>query len=274
LSKVEADMPPKILIVDRNEAFATMLEQMIETGGDYKVHRASSGSDALVLLHQIDFELAIVDMDLDPGDLGYRDLILGARKLKPAMRFMVIPLMGQALPPEAQQLDIQGTLSKPFFADDLLPSIQQSLSKQAKPPTEPLQTVPEMVQPASSATPQLRAELSQLAREVNADIVLLLSTEGESAQVITHVSTLDSSQLRTFSDLVASTVHAAQETAQFLGRPHRPFEHNMFEDQEMRLYVLTIPEDLIIAVTTPTSTPLGTIRHNMRRAVRTLRHLA
>lgn len=267
-------MAPKILIVDRNEAFATMLEQMIEAGGDYSVHRASCGSDALVLLHETDFELAIVDMDLDPGDLGYRDLILGARKLKPAMRFVLIPLMGEALPPEAQQLDIQGTLAKPFFADDLLPSIQEAMSKQVKLPTAPPPTVAETFQPARSATRQLQSELSQLAREINADIVLLLSTKGESAQVIAHVSSLDGSQLRTLSELVASTVGVAQETAQFLGRPGRPFEHNMFEDQELRFYVLTIPEDLMLAVSTPTNTPLGTIRHNLRRAVRTLRHLA
>lgn len=272
-------MPPKILVVDQNEAFATVLEQMLEAGGSYAVHRASSGSDALALLHQSDFDLAIVDMDLDPGDLGYRDLILGVRKFKPAMRFMVIPLMGQDLPPEAQQLDIQGTLTKPFFADDLLPNIQEAMSKQIELPSPrstagPRATQPTLAaQPTQVAMPQLQSELSQLAREINADIVLLLSTEGEITEVIAKMSTLDGPRLSVFSDLVASTVRAAQETARFLGQPGRPFEHNMFEGQELRLYVMALREDLLLAVTTPTSTPLGTIRHNLRRADRTLRHL-
>jgi CheY-like chemotaxis protein/predicted regulator of Ras-like GTPase activity (Roadblock/LC7/MglB family) len=267
-------MPPKILIVDRNEAFATVLEQMLVAGGEYAVHRASSGSDALALLHQRDFELAIVDMDLDPGDLDYRDLILGARKLKPATRIVVIPLMGQALPPEAEQLDIQGTLAKPFFADDLLPSIQDAMSRQVKPPTLRPTALGQIAQPTKAATSQLHAELLQLAREIHADIVLLLSTKGEGMQVLAQVSTMEGPRLRILSDLIASTVRAAQETAQFLGQSHRPFEHNMFEGQQLRLYVMAMPEELLLAVTTPISTPLGTIRHNLRRAERTLRHLA
>lgn len=272
-------MPPKILIADRNEAFATVLEQMLEAGGNYAVRRASSGSDALALLHQTDFDLAIVDMDLDPGDLGYRDLILGVRKFKPSMRFMVIPLMGQDLPPEAQRLNIQGTLAKPFFADDLLPSIEEALTQQVEPPSphptaeaRAAQPAPE-AEPARPATAQVQSELAQLAREIQADTVLLLSIAGERTEVVARVGTLDGPRLRTLSNLITSTIHTAQETAQFLGEPSRPFEHNMFEGQELRLYVMAIREDLLLAVTTPTSTPLGTIRHNLRRADRTLRHL-
>ena len=267
-------MPPSILIVDRNEAFATMLQQMLEAGGDYVVHRANSGSGALALVHQMEFELVIVDMDLDPGDLAYRDLILGVRNVRPATRFMAIPLMGQDLPPEAQQLDIQGTLAKPFFADDLLPTIGEAMSRQIKPSGLRPTPLPQKAKPARSATPQLQSELSQLAREIHADIVLLLATTGEGPQIVAQVSTLDASQLRGLSELVTSTVRAAQATAQLLGQPDRPFEHNMFESQHLRLYVLAVQEDLLLAVTTPINTPLGTIRHNLRRAALTLRHLS
>jgi len=212
-------------------------------------------------------------VDLDPEDLGYQDLIRGVRKLRPTMRFMLIPLMGQALPPEAQQLDIQGTLTKPFFADDLLPTIQQTISKQAVPSAPRPKALPEPTPPVSRAPSHLQSELSQLAREVKADTVLLLSTRGEGSQVIAQVSTLDELQLGTLSELIASTVRTAQETAHFLGQPRRPFEHNMFEGQELRLYIMAIPEDLLLAVITSPSTPLGTVRHNLRRAVRTLTHL-
>jgi CheY-like chemotaxis protein len=267
-------MPPRILIVDRNEAFATMLQQMLEAGGDYVVHRANSGSGALALVHQIEFELVIVDMDLDPGDLAYRDLILGVRKVRPATRFVAIPLMGQDLPPEAQQLDIQGTLAKPFFADDLLPTIGEAMSGQVRPSISRATPLPQKAQPAGPVAPQLRSELSQLAREIHADIVLLLATTGEGTQIVAQVSTLDAAQLRGLSELVTSTVRAAQETAQMLGQPDRPFEHHMFESQYLRLYILAVQEDLLLAATTPATTPLGTIRHNLRRAALTLRHLS
>jgi predicted regulator of Ras-like GTPase activity (Roadblock/LC7/MglB family) len=181
--------------------------------------------------------------------------------------------MGQTLPREAQQLDIQGTLAKPFFADDLLPTIREALSRQVEPPAPRPVTAPKSAQPSMRVTAQLRSELSQLAHEVNADTVLLLSTGGAATQIVAEISSLDKLELETLSDLIASTVHSAQETAHFLGQRHQPFEHNMFEGQELRLYIMVVREDLILAVTTPTSTALGTLRHNLRHTVRTLTHL-
>jgi CheY-like chemotaxis protein len=68
-------MAPRILVVDRNAAFATMLKEMLEADGGYEVSVARRGSDALTLLHDESFALTIIDMDLDPDDLDYRDLI-------------------------------------------------------------------------------------------------------------------------------------------------------------------------------------------------------
>ncbi len=264
-------MPPQILIVDRNQAFATMLQEMLESDGRYAVQAASSGSDALALLHQEEFALVIIDMDLDPEDMGYRDLILGARKLRPTMRIMVIPLMGETLPQQSERLDIQGTLSKPFFADDLLPGIQEALSKEIKESSPRPTALPEMPQPADETRPEIQPTLAQLAHEVSADTVLLLSAGDGGVQIITRVSTLDATQLGTLSDLITSTVRSAQEVVQFLGQSHEPFEHHMFEGPTSRLYILAIEQDLLLAVTTPVSIPLGTVRHNLRRTVRTLR---
>ena len=127
-------MAPRILVVDRNEAFATMLKEMLEDDGDYDVSVARRGSDALSLLHDESFALTIIDMDLDPDDLDYRDLIPRLREVRPAMRLMLIPLAGKSLPAEIQRSDIQGILSKPFFADDLLPSIENALTRFTHPP--------------------------------------------------------------------------------------------------------------------------------------------
>ena len=84
-------MSHRILVVDRNEAFATMLERMLELDGGYEVRVARTGSDALDHLRQTDFDLTIVDMDLDEADMGYRDLILSVRQSEPTMRLMLIP---------------------------------------------------------------------------------------------------------------------------------------------------------------------------------------
>lgn len=260
-------MAPRILVIDRNEAFATMLKDMLETDGGYEVSVAQRGSDALALLRDESFALTIIDMDLDPDDLGYRDLIPRVREAQPSMRLMLIPLLGDNLSAEMGQLDIQGTLAKPFFADDLLPGIEKVLRKEvrvsAPPPAEISSSAP-------IALANLETILQQLAREIYADSVLLLSISEGDEHLIAHSSSLDEPGLVMLANLVVATTRAAQATAHFLGEPDRPFEHNMFETNALRLYALSLPENLLLAVVTPASTPLGTVRHNMRRSAREL----
>ena len=265
-------MVSRILVVDRNAAFATMLKEMLEAGGNYEVSVAQRGSDALAVLQDESFALTIIDMDLDPDDLDYRDLIPRVREAQPAVRLMLIPLMGESLPPDLSGLDIQGTLSKPFFADDLLPGIEDALNKQVSLVVEP-------PSPAPLPNPRVAAEeteaiLLELAREIYADVVLLLSTRDGDEPLIAQVSSLDRARVAALTTLSIDTVRAAQATARFLGEPDRPFEHNMFETDSLRLYAMSMPEEMLLAVVTPTSAPLGTIRHNLRRAARQLARLA
>jgi CheY-like chemotaxis protein/predicted regulator of Ras-like GTPase activity (Roadblock/LC7/MglB family) len=262
-------MAPKILVVDRNQAFATMLEQMLEIDGGYEVKVARSGSGALAHLRQADCDLTIVDMDLDPADMGYRDLILNVRQIEPTMRVMVIPLMGRDLPPEAHEMDLQGALSKPFFADDLLPAIKDALVKRVNPATPQPSTPLATPRSAPQSPSGLQPILSELAHEINADAVLLLSTTDGDEKVVAHVSTMDRSSLETLSDLGIATA-----VGRSLGQPDKPFEHNMFESDSQRLYMMALPRDRLLVVITLISTPLGTIRHNLRRAVRGMDELA
>ena len=262
-------MAPRILVIDRNEAFATMLKEMLETDGGYKVSVAQRGSDALAMLRDESFALTIIDMDLDPDDLGYRDLIPRVREAQPSMRLMLIPLEGERLSAEVDQLDIQGTLAKPFFADDLLPGIEAVLSKEvalADPPAAP-------TSPEPSASAELEEILRGLAREIYADSVLLLTVSEGDEHLIAHSSSLDETGLVMLANLSIATIRAAQAAAHFLGEPDRPFEHNMFETNALRLYVMSLSEKMLLAVVTPTSTPLGTVRHNLRRSARELAQL-
>lgn len=269
-------MAPKILVVDRNEAFATMLEEMLETDGGYQVQVAHAGSDALGLLNRSSFDLTIVDMDLDPEDMSSYDLIQQVRQSQPTMCLMLIPLMGEDLSPEAHQLNIQGTLTKPFFADDLLPNIEEALAKQigaphAQPSPEPVPSVPQPIEETATNTQGI---LLELARETNASAVLLISSSAGNEGIVAHASTLDGRGLDAFTYLIFATVQAAQAAGRFLGQPDAPFEHNMFESQSLRLYIMAMPQDLLLVIITPVSTPLGTIRHNLRRAGRTLANMA
>ena len=276
-------MPPKILIVDRNEAFATMLEQMLVEEDRYQVRVARSGSAALAIMRQEDLDLTIIDMDLDPDDIGYRDLILDARQHEPTMRMMLIPLMGGGVPPEAEQLDIQGVLSKPFFADDLLPSIKTALAAKVKSlsvrnvplnETQPssIQAVPppRPARPAPQAPADLLNTLSELAHETNAEAILLLSLAGGEARVMANASSLDDARLGTLTDLSMAIVQASRKTNQVWGKPNEPFKHYMFESDSLRFYMMALPGDRLLTIVTPITTALGTIRHNLRRTARNL----
>ncbi len=264
-------MAPSILVIDRNEAFATMLKEMLEANGGYKVRVTPRGSDALALLHDEDFALTIIDMDLDPDDLDYHDLIPRVREVQPSMRLMLIPLMGGSLPSGIQESDIQGILSKPFFADDLRPCIEDALSKNVA-------TAAPQIAPAPSPEPRVSAGaekiLHLLAREIHADAVLLLSGRGGDEHLIARVSSHDENWTMELSNLSITTVRAAQQIARFMGQPDRPFEHNMFETESLRLYAMSVTEEMLLIAVTPTRTPLGMIRHNLRRAAQDLSQLA
>jgi DNA-binding response OmpR family regulator len=272
-------MAPKILVVDRNEAFAIMLEQMLATDGGYEVQVVHTGRHALALLREADFDLTILDMDLGPEGIGYRDLIQSVRQVRPMMRLMLIPLMGEELPPEVDRLDIQGTLTKPFFVDDLLPIIEETLSRtvrlpESQPALRPALASVQGQVPIGATTVEVQKVLVGLARETTADAVLLLSSDPNDLGVVAHVSTLSAEKVQMLTHLIVKTVQAAQAAAHFLGQPDAPFEHNMFEGEGLRLYAMALASDLLLVVQTPLGIPLGTIRHNLRRASRELASLA
>ncbi|MGD8623663.1 MAG: response regulator [Anaerolineae bacterium] len=270
-------MAVRILVIDRNEAFATMLKEMLESEGGYQVEITDSGRHALHLLRQESFDLTIMDTDLDAADMTYSDLVRGVRRLHPAMRIVLIPLMGQQLPPDAHRLAIQGTLSKPFFADDLLPGIESALKQQVgsmpatswkSPPEAPAAPDAEAPSPQASKDPQ--AILSELARETQAQVTCLLSTAGGQSRIIAQTGSLDRASVETLASLSTATVGAARAMARFLDQADAPYEHNMFENDESRLYIMALPKNLLLVIVAPLRTPLGTIRHNLRRAGRHL----
>lgn len=277
-------MAQRILVVDRNEAFAAMLQGMLEADGGYQVEVAYAGSEALALLEQENLDLTIVDMDLDPHEMDYRSLIGAMRQLRPSMRLMLIPLMGEDLPAEASRLNIQGTLSKPFFADDLLPRIQEALasevlaSQPAPPQTERLDEdqaePPAAPAPVKEADSDVQAILQDLARETRADVILLVATRQDNEHILAHYTVMERLDLAELAGLCIATVQTAQATSNVLGQPDEPFVHNMFESESLRLYIMVMPGDLLAVIVAPIGIPLGTVRHNLRRAGRDLARLS
>ncbi len=246
---------------------------MLETEGSYRVEVAHRGSDALALLERGAFDLTIVDMDLEPADMGYRELIVGMRGVQPTMRIVLIPLIGEELPPQAHRLDIQGALSKPFFADDLLPGIEEALAKEVRLGRPQGRVDAQGLQPGTDQAARIQEVLADLIRETRADAVWLLSSDAVTEGVMAHAGTMNEKNTPVLARLSIAAIRAAQAVAYFLGQPNKPFEHNMFEDDTSRLYIMALPRNLALVIITPIHTPLGTVRHNLRRAWRHLDHL-
>ncbi len=115
----------QILVVDPNEPFAILLSEELKREG-YTVDMCTRGADALMLARRQHLDLVILDMALaDPDAL---ELAHALRETDPAMRLMLIPLMGESLSLQATQLAVQGVLPKPFFLPELPGLIQAALS--------------------------------------------------------------------------------------------------------------------------------------------------
>ncbi len=151
----------RILVADPNEAFATLLTEELKREG-FEVDMCLNGADALAAAQRHAITLAVLDMALSGPDA--LTLIRHLRNIDAHMRFMLIPLLGETLPPQATALAVQGVLPKPFFLPELPGLIQAALDAplgeitSTAEPVEPLPTVPEP-QPLSADESGLELEL-------------------------------------------------------------------------------------------------------------------
>lgn len=145
-------MPTRLLIADPNAGFAMMVKQVLEDTGEYRVAVVNTGAEAVQAAAGGEFDLAIVDMDLP--DMPAAEVIPGIRAAKPRLAVMIIPLDGDDSLPALARLDIQGTLTKPFFIPDLPGMIDKALSRPVggAPPEPRVKPSPPIVPPGDKPT--------------------------------------------------------------------------------------------------------------------------
>ena len=123
---------------------------------------------------------------------------------------------------------------------------------------------------AAEADAEIQDVLSELARETQAETVLLISAGAQQREVMGHSSTLRDPELEQLAGQVVTLVETAQAAGRLAGQGSSAFAHFMLEGTDARLYVMVLPQDLLLLTVTPIHTPLGTVRHNHRRAGRQL----
>jgi DNA-binding response OmpR family regulator/predicted regulator of Ras-like GTPase activity (Roadblock/LC7/MglB family) len=166
-----------ILIEDANEAFATILKECIQSSGAHKVVITHSAKEAWHAFMEGNFELAIVDLGL--SDRNPIELLTAMRLAKPELRMIAIPVMGKELPAAIRALGIQGILTKPFFVDDVKPTIEAALSLQGqKIKTGPIAHPASAELPATDKNPEaLFTELPESSSSRPANAMHRLSTD-------------------------------------------------------------------------------------------------
>jgi len=112
LLQVQARQQPRILVVDDDENFRTMVLDLLEASG-YMAQGVEDSETALALLREVTFDLLMVDLRM-PG-MGGIELIRRANSLQP--HAPVIILTGYADKEsaiEAASLGVTATIEKPI----------------------------------------------------------------------------------------------------------------------------------------------------------------
>ena len=279
-----------ILLIDSDEAFATMLRQSLEENGEYHVTVTADGREALRMVTTENFDLAVVDLGLtDPDGAAVARTL---RQQQADLRLMLIPLFKEEIPPELTDLSIQGVLPKPFFlpelpariADALTRSVGGSSGKEAaeEPATPSEQTDIADVGPDTRSVsaagegeripeekiPRIVHTMSTLAQEIHADAVIL--TGG--GKLIAHTGVLSSEEARGLARAVDESWQTSARVAKILGQEQLRFEQSV-EGGEHMLYSLAIAEAIILSVALRANAPLGMVRHRTKATAEVLQAL-
>lgn len=134
-------MTINVLIVDPDIAFTVPIKRALEISGDYKVDVFASGKPALEVLERDPRDVAILDFAL--ADISLPDLIEAMRRIQPWLFILVSPRTPDEID-QAPNLDIQGSITKPYFARQLGPVIREAAlararlaNRNAEPPAAP-----------------------------------------------------------------------------------------------------------------------------------------
>ena len=166
-------------------------------------------------------------------------------------------------------LDVQGVISMPPFLPDLLPEIEQALSKSMavvdRPETgmlkmpDPTPPVEAASVPAESDDSRIDQLLRDLANELNAEAVILSLKE----RVVAQISRLSGDEVKRLARVVVDSCHTSTRVAEILGREQLRFEQSI-EGGEYVFYSLAVSEGLILSVAVQHGVPLGMVRHRAK----------
>ena len=120
-----------VLIIDDEHGYVNVLSNRLSKRG-FDVGKANSGSDALQILRQRSFDVALLDLKM--ADMDGIEVLKILKKMAPEM--VVIMLTGHGSAEAAHEGIRHGAydyLTKPCELDDLIPKIMEACHKRPMP---------------------------------------------------------------------------------------------------------------------------------------------
>lgn len=116
----------RILLIDPDIPFIVSIKQALENTGEFAVTVSAHGLAAQDMLRRQNHDVALVGFDVP--DMDMMELLAVLRSIQPGL-----PIIAAPRTPEHQErvryLDVQGAITKPFVARDLIPYVRSVLAR-------------------------------------------------------------------------------------------------------------------------------------------------
>jgi DNA-binding NarL/FixJ family response regulator len=122
-------MTIRVLIVDPDIPFAVPIKRALEQSGDYAVNVFANGKAAIEMVLREPHDVAILDFNV--GDMDMPTLIRELREVQAGLFILASPRTNDHVA-QLPALDVQGSITKPYFARQLVPVIREAAAARAR----------------------------------------------------------------------------------------------------------------------------------------------
>ncbi|MFN8420629.1 MAG: hypothetical protein U0528_15515 [Anaerolineae bacterium] len=141
-------MTIRILIVDPDIQFTARLKPAIETAGDFVVRVCATGSAALDTLQREAQDVAVLDFEVS----GMPELVDWLRAVQPGLYILLTP-RNQSQAAQIAALGVQGSVTKPYFARQIVPVIIETAAARSSFEQKPKTSTQTQVQITNPSAP-------------------------------------------------------------------------------------------------------------------------
>ena len=254
-------MAKNILVATPQPAFGELLRLSLEESGRYRVRLVQTGREALSSADHIVFSLAILDAALD--EPPFRFVAQGLRDRQDDLRLLVIPPEDGPAAPEISAVRPDGCVSQPFYAPDLLDTIDRLTQDTAQSPQPISGVVQPPAQPSLQDASLAARHLQNFLKDSTAPGAMVIHT----SQPWVAAGQLNREAMTEVANLLARYSQANE------GVDLARYVHLRADGGEYLIYATPLLESMVLALVYMVATPLTVIRSQAGRLARELREM-